>query len=101
MDGHNIQERDYIFNLMASSELFVLKRVGDKVFVCPDFNQPMEEQREKTMERILFLLSKGVFKGWLTQSSQEDSLRRAAIYESLGLFDHSLTIKLGVHITLW
>lgn len=101
LDGHNLEVRDAMFALMAGSDLFVSKRVGDQVFVSPDFNQPMEKQREKTMQRIHFLLNKGIFKGWLTKQSPEDSLRRAAIFEALGTFDHSLAIKLGVHVTLW
>lgn len=101
LDGHHVQLRDSFTDLMLSSDLFVRKRLGDRVFATPDFNTTMEEHREKTLERILFFRSKGVFKGWLTDSSVEDALKRAALFETLGLFDHSLAIKLGVHIHLW
>ena len=49
LDGHNLEVRDAVFALMAGSDLFVSKRVGDQVFVSPDFNQTMEKQREKTL----------------------------------------------------
>jgi hypothetical protein len=39
LDGHNLKVRDAMFALMASSDLFVSKRVGDQVFVSSDFNQ--------------------------------------------------------------
>ena len=96
-----MEERKSFTDLMLSSELFVSKRVGDRVFATPNLNTTMEEQREKTLERILFFRSKGVFKGWLTDSSVDDALKRAALFETLSLFDHSLSIKLGVHIHLW
>jgi acyl-CoA oxidase len=90
-----------MFNLMASSELFQAKKVGNMIFLSPDYNQPMEEQRDVTLARILFLREKGVFKGWLTDRTQESDLKRSALFESFGIFDHSLAIKLGVHIHLW
>ncbi|KAH8932954.1 hypothetical protein BDL97_18G006000 [Sphagnum fallax] len=101
LDGHNIPERNFMFNLMASSELFQAKKVGNTIFLSPDYNQPMEEQRDITLARILFLREKGVFKGWLTERTQESDLKRSALFESFGIFDHSLAIKLGVHIHLW
>lgn len=90
-----------MFNLMASSELFQAKKVGNMIFLSPDYNQPMEEQRDVTLARILFLREKGVFKGWLTERTQESDFRRSALFESFGIFDHSLAIKLGVHVHLW
>lgn len=101
LDGHNIPERNFMFNLMASSELFQAKKVGNTIFLSPDYNQTMEEQRDVTLARILFLREKGVFKGWLTDRTQESDLKRSALFESFGIFDHSLAIKLGVHIHLW
>lgn len=101
LDGHNIEERDSVFKLMASSDLFVLKRIGGDIFLGADYNQPMEAQRRSTMERIHFLLRKGLFRGWLTSNDHNSALARAAVHECLGIFDHSLGIKLGVHIHLW
>jgi len=101
LDGHHLELRDQFTDLMLTSDLFVSKRVGGRVFATPNFNVTMEEHRDKTLERILFFRSKGVFKGWLTDASVEDQLKRAALFETLGTFDHSLAIKLGVHIHLW
>lgn len=100
MDGHNLQERDFMYDFMARSELFQLKKIGDSVFVFPDVNEPMEAQREKTLQRIIYLRDSGIFKDWMKQSPELD-LRRAAMFESLSIFDHSLAIKLGVHVHLW
>jgi acyl-CoA oxidase len=101
LDGRNLEVRDAMFALMAGTDLFVSKRVGDQVFVSPDFNQPMEKQRVRTMHRIPFYSTKRIFKGWLTKQSSEDSMWRAAIFEILGTFDHSLAIKLRFHAILW
>ncbi|XP_024393119.1 acyl-coenzyme A oxidase 3, peroxisomal [Physcomitrium patens] len=101
LDGHHVALRDSFANLMISSDLFVNKRVGNLTFATPNFNTTMEEHRDKTLDRILFFRSKGVFKGWLTDSSVDHALKRAALFETLGTFDHSLAIKLGVHIHLW
>lgn len=100
LDGHDLEARDWAFELMATSDLFVSKRVGDRVFASPDFDEPMDAQREKTLERILFLASKGVFQDFFSVSV-EKSLRRTALFETIGIFDHSLAIKLGVHFHLW
>ncbi|MCO5578203.1 hypothetical protein L7F22_032041 [Adiantum nelumboides] len=61
----------------------------------------MEAQRSITMERIQFLLRKGVFRGWLTNNDLQFAFSRSAVHQSLGTFDHSLGIKLGVHFHLW
>ncbi|GLJ54621.1 hypothetical protein SUGI_1173440 [Cryptomeria japonica] len=63
MHGHNVEDRDWIFNLTANSDLFVAKKKSGKVYAIPDYNKPMEHQREMTMKRIDYLLEKGVFKG--------------------------------------
>ncbi|EPS62711.1 hypothetical protein M569_12075, partial [Genlisea aurea] len=101
MDGHNVDDRVWLFNLLVQSDLFNGKLRGGKVFVVPDYNQTMEQQREITMERIRYLLDHGVFKGWLTEKGAESELRKLALLEVLGIFDHSLAIKLGVHFFLW
>ncbi|KAH7577005.1 hypothetical protein JRO89_XS01G0190200 [Xanthoceras sorbifolium] len=101
LDGHNLQERDWLFNLMMQSRLFNPKKCGEKVFVAPDFNQTKEQQREITMKRISYLLERGVFEGWLTEKGSQVELRKFALQEVTAIFDHSLAIKIGVHFFLW
>lgn len=101
LDGHNVDDRDWVFNLMVQSGLFGRRRVGSRVFVAPDFNQTMEQQRDATMRRIEYLLEKGVFDGWLTRAGPEAELRKLALHDCIGIYDHSLGIKLGVHFFLW
>lgn len=101
MDGHDMEKRDAIFDLIAGSELFQLKEVGGRAFVAPDCNQTMEQHREMTIKRIEFLLSKGVFKGYLTSTDPDLFLFRAAVFECLGNFDHSLGVKIGLQFNLW
>ncbi|KAL0306835.1 UNVERIFIED_CONTAM: Acyl-coenzyme A oxidase 3, peroxisomal [Sesamum radiatum] len=101
MDGHNLEDRDWLFNLMIQSKLFNPKLRGGKVFVVPDYNQSMEQQREITMKRIQYLLDHGVFEGWLTRKGFDAEMRKLALLEVIEIFDHSLAIKIGVHFFLW
>ncbi|KAL4273814.1 hypothetical protein GQ457_13G006260 [Hibiscus cannabinus] len=101
IDGHHVKERDWLFGLMMRSELFNPKVRGGKVFVSPDYEQSMEQQRELTMKRIEYLQGEGVFKGWLTEKEEEIVLRICAFLEVLSIFDHSINIKIGVHFFLW
>ncbi|XP_073016740.1 acyl-coenzyme A oxidase 3, peroxisomal-like [Primulina eburnea] len=101
MDGHNLEDRDWLFNLMVQSNLFNPRSRGGKVFVVPDYNQTMEQQREITMKRIQYLLDHGVFEGWLTGKGYEAEMRKFALLEVIEIFDHSLAIKVGVHFFLW
>ncbi|XP_044467135.1 acyl-coenzyme A oxidase 3, peroxisomal-like [Mangifera indica] len=101
LDGHNLKDRDWLYNLVIQSKMFNPRQVGEKVFVSSDYNQPMEQQREITMRRISYLLERGVFRGWLTGQGVEPTLRRIAQSEVLEMFDHSISIKLGVHFSLW
>ncbi|KAK1412129.1 hypothetical protein QVD17_33127 [Tagetes erecta] len=101
LDGQNIEDIDYIFNLMIQSNLFCPRERGGKVFIAPDFNQSMEQQREMTMRRIDYLREKGAFDGWFEKKGYEGDLWRFALAESVSVFDHSLGIKLGVHFFLW
>lgn len=71
------------------------------MFIAPDYNQSMEQQRQMTMKRIAYLLDRGVFKGWLTDRGVDAELRKFAFFEVIGIFDHSLAVKLGVHFFLW
>lgn len=101
LDVHNLEDRDWLYGLIVQSGLFNRREVDGRVFVSPDYNQSMEQQREMTMKRIGYLLDHGVFRGWLTGEGQQDELRKLALHETLGMYDHSLAIKLGVHFFLW
>ncbi|KAJ1415823.1 Acyl-CoA oxidase, C-terminal [Sesbania bispinosa] len=101
MDGHNLEDRDWLFGLMIQSNLFNRRELDGRVFVSPDYNQTMEQQREMTMKRIEYLLDRGVFRGWLTGNGPQEELRKLALHEVIGMYDHSLAVKLGVHFFLW
>ncbi|KAG2324078.1 hypothetical protein Bca52824_006806 [Brassica carinata] len=102
LDGHNLEERDWLYGIMIQNNLFNRKeRGGGKEFVSPDYNETMEQQREISMKRILYLLEKGVFQGWLTETSPEAELKKFALYEVCGMYDYSLSAKLGVQFLLW
>ncbi|XAR49572.1 Acyl-CoA oxidase [Bertholletia excelsa] len=75
MDGHNLEDRDWLFGSMRENDLFCRKDRGGRVFVSPDYNQPMEQQREMTMRRIKYLVERGVFEGWLTCRGPEAEMR--------------------------
>ncbi|XP_019172423.1 PREDICTED: acyl-coenzyme A oxidase 3, peroxisomal-like [Ipomoea nil] len=101
MDGHNLQERDWVYGIITQSRLFNPRGRGGKVFVGADYNQSMEQQREMTMKRIGYLLDCGVFQGWLTGKGPEAELRKLALLEVVAIFDQSLSVKIGVHFMLW
>ncbi|KAL3632758.1 Acyl-coenzyme A oxidase 3, peroxisomal [Castilleja foliolosa] len=101
MDGHNLEDRDWLFNLMIQSKIFNPKFRGGKVFLVPDYNQSMEQQKEITMKRIQYLLDNGVFNKWLTGKGFENEMRKLALLEVIEIFDHSLGIKIGAHFFLW
>ncbi|KAK6919653.1 Acyl-CoA oxidase/dehydrogenase, middle domain [Dillenia turbinata] len=101
LDAHNLEDRDWLYGLMRQSNLFNPRKLGGRVFVWPDYNQSMEQQREMTMKRIGYMIDRGVFEGWLTAQGPEAKLRKLALMEVIGIFDHSLSVKLGVHFMLW
>ncbi|KAK3184048.1 hypothetical protein Dsin_031334 [Dipteronia sinensis] len=101
LDGHNLQDRDWLFNIIMQSRLFNPTKRGEKVFVTPDYNQTKEMQREITVKRIDYLLERGVFQGWLTEKGSQAELKKIALQEVTAIFDHSLSIKIGVHFFLW
>ncbi|KDP31760.1 hypothetical protein JCGZ_12221 [Jatropha curcas] len=101
LDMHNIDDRDWLFGLMRQSKVFNPREKGGRVYVAPDYNQSMEQQREITMRRVAYLLERGVFDGWLTGKGLESEMKKMALFEVIGMFDHSLAIKLGVHFFLW
>ena len=71
------------------------------MFISPDFNQSMEQQREMTMKRIEYLRELGAFDGWFSKKGSDGELWRFALAETFSVYDHSLGIKLGVHFFLW
>ncbi|MBA0766103.1 hypothetical protein Gotri_015178 [Gossypium trilobum] len=101
IDGHHLEVRDRLFGMMSQSKLFNPRVRGGKVFVSPDYNQPMEQQREITLKRIDYLFDRGAFKGWLTEQGEEIELRKFASFEVFGTFDHSMGTMLAVHFFLW
>jgi acyl-CoA oxidase len=101
LDRHHLRERDWAFRAMEESPLFCQRRSGGKVFVSPDYNEGKEGQREATMRRVGYLARRGVFRGWLTEPGPDAELRKLALLECLGMYDHSLAIKIGVHFFLW
>jgi acyl-CoA oxidase len=104
LDGHHLKERDWVFRVMEESQLFCRTQRGGgggRIFVAPDYNDGKEAQREATMRRVAHLTRRGVFRGWLTEPGAEAELRKLALLECLGVYDHSLAIKIGVHFFLW
>lgn len=102
VDGHHVEERDWLYRLFnRNPELFGVKQRGDRVFASPDYNQSMEQQREMTMKRIMYMSKQGAFDGWLTLPGDKIDLKKFALLELCGAFDHSLAIKIGVHFLLW
>uniref|UniRef100_A0A2P2JHP5 Acyl-coenzyme A oxidase n=2 Tax=Rhizophora mucronata TaxID=61149 RepID=A0A2P2JHP5_RHIMU len=101
LDDHNVEDRDWLFGLMMQSKLFGRRERGGRLFVGPDYNQSMEQQREMTMKRIAYLRERGVFDGWMTRKGVEFDLKKFAFFEVFAIYDHSLSVKLGVHYFLW
>lgn len=101
LDMHNIEDRDGLYNLIIESSVFNPRKVGSRVFVSPDYNQPMEQQREVTMERLQYLVDHGVLGGWITERGAAIELRRMALNEVVQIYDHSLAVMLGAHYFLW
>ncbi|CAN6877620.1 unnamed protein product [Brassica oleracea var. botrytis] len=103
LDGHNLEDRDWLYGIIIQSNLFnrKIRGGGGKVFVSPDYNETMEQQREISMKRIMYLLELGVFRGWLTEPSPEAELKKFALYDVCGMYDYSLSAKLDVQFLLW
>uniref|UniRef100_M1BZ65 Acyl-CoA oxidase ACX3 n=1 Tax=Solanum tuberosum TaxID=4113 RepID=M1BZ65_SOLTU len=101
MDGHNLEERDWFFGLILQSKIFNPVKRGGKVFLSPNYSQSKEQQRQITMRRIQYLVEHGFSKDWLTVKGPEDELRKLALLDCLFIYDHSLSIKMGVHFLLW
>ncbi|XP_011013714.1 PREDICTED: acyl-coenzyme A oxidase 3, peroxisomal-like [Populus euphratica] len=101
LDFHNLEDRDWLFGVIKQGSVFNGKERGGRLFVSPDYNQTMEQQREMTMKRIEYLLERGAFDGWLTKKGVQAELKKLAFLEVIQIFDHSLSVKIGVHFFLW
>ncbi|KAL6594824.1 hypothetical protein ACP70R_048273 [Stipagrostis hirtigluma subsp. patula] len=103
LDGHNLAARDWLFRAMEESTLFCRQHAGlrGRAFASPEFNVSKEAQREATMRRVGYLARRGVFRGWLTEDGVEAELRTIALLDCIGIYDHSLAVKIGVHFFLW
>ncbi|KAJ6383578.1 hypothetical protein OIU78_026966 [Salix suchowensis] len=101
VDFHNLEDRDWLFGVIKQGRVFNGKERGGRLFVSPDYNQTMEQQREMTMKRIEYLLERGAFDGWLTKKGVEAELKKLSLLEVIQIFDHSLSVKIGVHFFLW
>eukprot|EP00270_Netrium_digitus_P019609 TRINITY_DN7772_c0_g4_i2.p1 TRINITY_DN7772_c0_g4~~TRINITY_DN7772_c0_g4_i2.p1 ORF type:complete len:699 (+),score=165.27 TRINITY_DN7772_c0_g4_i2:47-2143(+) len=105
LDGDYMQTMDEMFRVFASNPIFWpqgrRQQQSGPLYVGMDYNSTKEEQRAVTFERILFLRDRGYFKGWLTNDDPTVVKQMAAMHEAIGIYDHSMGIKLGVHIHLW
>lgn len=100
LDGHDLPTRDWLFRVMEESPLFCRELAG-RVFASPDFDDSKEAQREATMRRAGYLARRGVFRGWLTEDGADAELRTISLLDCIGVYDHSLAVKIGVHFFLW
>lgn len=101
MDGHDVELRDKVFDLMRQSKLFHYKTVGDLTYLQANYNDSLDTQRQLTMDRLVYFKEHGLFKGCLTNATPEQQMQTSAFFECLALFDHSSYVKVGVHIRLW
>ncbi|XP_022631959.1 acyl-coenzyme A oxidase 3, peroxisomal-like [Vigna radiata var. radiata] len=102
MDGHNLEDRDWLFSVIVQSALFNRRERAGRIFVCPDYNQSMEQQREATMRRIEYLVERGVFRRWLTGEGPAEELRKLALHEVIGIvFINSEKFRFVVLYTLF
>eukprot|EP00897_Mesotaenium_endlicherianum_P007553 jgi/Mesen1/6826/ME000035S06196 len=102
LDGDGAATYDSMFALFAANEVFWPKDARkERLYTSMDYNSTKEEQREITMQRILFLRDRGYLKGYLTDNSIENIRRVSYMHDALSIYDHSLSIKLGVHMNLW
>jgi len=101
LDLHNLEDRDWLFGVIKQGKVFNGKERGGRLFVLPDYNQTMEQQREMTMKRIEYLFERGVFDGWLMKKGVEAELKKLAFLDVIQNFDQSLAVMLGVHFFLW
>eukprot|EP00850_Spirogloea_muscicola_P022010 SM000272S10277 [mRNA] locus=s272:131970:137418:- [translate_table: standard] len=104
LDAHNMETRAEMYELFKDNKVFWPNKdakIGGQLYTAMDYNTTKEDQRNATFDRILFLRDRGHFKGWLTSDDPREIGKKVAMHEALGVYDHSIGVKLGVHIHLW
>lgn len=103
LSREGVEVHKEMFDIFASNKIFWSNQDPPRghMFTGMDYNSTKEQQRDITFQRIIFLRDRGYFKGWLTDDSPAGIRQKAAMHEAIGMFDHSMAVKLGVHIHLW
>ncbi|CDF77395.1 unnamed protein product [Chondrus crispus] len=89
LDMNNFELRDSLYELFKNP-----------VFV-PRYNETLDEERARTIQRWRLIAKTGVFHEALRIFTVKGRQRYEATLESVGAIDHSLDIKMGVHYGLF
>ncbi|KAA8496155.1 Acyl-coenzyme A oxidase 3, peroxisomal [Porphyridium purpureum] len=95
---HDVELREYVLNHVFGEELFKL---------APQYGMTVRQERDLTMARWARMRELKVYDNVLAVGVDDPSGRRAAVQkydclsECVGLLDHSLEIKTGVHYGLF
>lgn len=89
LDMNSFEVRDSLYELFK-----------DPVF-APRYNDSLEEQRARTIQRWSLIAKTGLFRNALRKFTPEGRRRYEAILESVSALDHSLEIKMSVHYGLF
>lgn len=89
LDMNSLELRDSLYELFKNP-VFTVR-----------YGETLEEERARTMQRWNLIARTGVFAGTLSAFTVQSRQRYEAIMESVGLMDHSLDIKMGVHYGLF
>eukprot|EP00271_Cylindrocystis_brebissonii_P008928 TRINITY_DN23463_c0_g1_i1.p1 TRINITY_DN23463_c0_g1~~TRINITY_DN23463_c0_g1_i1.p1 ORF type:complete len:695 (-),score=132.58 TRINITY_DN23463_c0_g1_i1:105-2189(-) len=103
LDGESAKVLDEMFTIFAANHIFWTKDSpqAGQLYTGLDYNSTKEEQRNITFDRLMFLRDRGVFRNWLTTKNVEEMRKYAVQHEAIGYYDHSMGVKLGVHVHLW
>lgn len=103
LDTTSVKILEETFEIFKNNKIFWPKGTpqGGQLYTSMDYNSTKEEQREVTFQRILFMRDHGFFRNWLTTEDPVEMDRKSAMHEAIGIYDHSMGVKLGVHIHLW
>eukprot|EP00850_Spirogloea_muscicola_P002206 SM000008S22295 [mRNA] locus=s8:979861:985310:+ [translate_table: standard] len=102
LDAHNMETRAEMYELFKDNKVFWPNKdakIGGQLYTAMDYNTSKEDQRNATFDRILFLRDRGHFKGWLTSDDPKEIGKKVAMHEALGVYDHSIGVKLGEWLT--
>ncbi|KAG2324058.1 hypothetical protein Bca52824_006786 [Brassica carinata] len=98
VDNNRSQWKKYKFMSRCSTG----RKVEEARCSClPITIETMQQQREISMKKIVYLLEKGVFQGWLIEINPEAELKKFALHEICGMYDYSLSAKLGIQFLFW